>query len=449
MLARLLEFNHALRQAGIPVAISEGIDALEAFEHVDTTAREPFRATLAATLIKDQAQRPAFDTLFDLYFGTGRGPHADEERDASEPPSTREELLEELTEAIRMGDGQALSDIARRAVGRFGRLEGSSSREWFSNYEVLRTLDPNTLLERLQQEVDDMSGTRAFEAQVLRDIFERRMRAFRAAVLADTRRRVAEYRGPEAVASYAVQPLPEDLNFLSATADMAELRKAIRPLARKLATRVAMKRRRSRTGHLDIRRTIRHSLSTGGVPFETAHRHRTPHRPELIILCDVSSSVARFARFALMLTHALSSQFSRVRSFAFVDAIDEVTRFFEHEDFIAAVDRMNAEAGVVSDDGHSDYGSILERFLDAFGKEVGPKTTLLILGDARTNYRARKAGALKALADRAHHTYWLNPEPMSDWDTGDSAASEYAAVVDRMVEVRNLRQLEAFIERTL
>ena len=448
MLARLLEFNQALRDAGIPVAISEGIDALNAIEHVDMTQREPFKAALATTLIKDEAQRPAFDTLFDLYFGTGRGSHADEERDASDAAVTREELLDQLLEAIRAGDGDAMGDIARRAVGRFGRLEGSSAREWFSNYEVLRTLEPGTLLDRLQQEIDD-SGATGFEAQVMRDLFERRMRTFRDAVLADTRRRVAEYRGPEAVASYAVQPLPEDLNFLSATADMAELRKAIRPLARKLATRVAIKRRRSRRGHLDIRRTIRHSLSTGGVPFDTAHRYRAPHRPELFILCDVSSSVARFARFALMLTHALAAQFSRVRSFAFVDAIDEVTRFFEHEDFLAAVDRMNAEAGVVSDDGHSDYGSILERFLDAYGKDVGPKTTLLILGDARTNYRARKVEALKALADRAHHTYWLNPEPIGDWDTGDSAATEYAAVVDQMVEVRNLRQLEAFIERTL
>ena len=448
MLPRLLELSNALRDAGIPVAISESIDAIDALEHLDTLDKEPFRAALAATMIKDQAQRPAFDTLFDLYFGTGRGPAALEERDAAEAAITRDELLEELLGALRTGDAASLRDIARRAVGRFGRLEGSGSREWYSNYEVLRTLDPNVLLDRLTAEVDDLDLS-PFEAQVLRDQFERRMQEFRAAVLADTRRRVAEYRGAAAVASYAVQPLPEDLNFLSATADMAELRRAIRPLARKLATRVALKRRRARRGHLDIHRTIRHSLSTGGVPFETSFKHRAPHRPELFILCDVSSSVARFARFALMLTHALSAQFSRVRSFAFVDAIDEVTRFFEHEDFLAAVDRMNQEANVVWDDGHSDYGSVLERFAESYGRDVGPKTTLLILGDARTNYRARRAEALKTLAEQAHHTYWLNPEPISDWDTGDSAASEYAAVVDQMIEVRNLRQLEEFIERRL
>ena len=448
MLGRLLELTHALRDAGIPVAISESIDALDAVGHIDPTNKEPFRAALAATMIKDQAQRPAFDTLFDLYFGTGRGPAGHEQSDASEAGTTRDGLLDELLAALRAGDDAALRDIARRAVGRFGRLEGTGSREWYSNYEVLRTLDPNVLLERLQAEIDDRELS-PFEVQVLRDEFERRMRAFRAAVLADTRRRVAEYRGPEAVASYAVRPLPEDLNFLSATADMADLRRAIRPLARKLATRIALKRRHARRGQLDIRRTIRHSLSTGGVPFDTSFKHRAPHRPELFILCDVSSSVARFARFALMLTHALSAQFSRVRSFAFVDTIDEVTRFFEHEDFLAAVDRMNQEASVVWDDGHSDYGSVIERFLELYGRDVGPKATLLILGDARTNYRARRVEALKELADRAHHTYWLNPEPMSDWDTGDSAASEYAAVVDQMIEVRNLRQLEDFIERRL
>ncbi|HET7483711.1 MAG TPA: VWA domain-containing protein, partial [Actinomycetota bacterium] len=246
-----------------------------------------------------------------------------------------------------------------------------------------------------------------------------------------------------------VNPVLEELPFLSATADLTEMRKAIRPLARKLAVRVAMKRRRSTRGTLDIRRTIRHAMSTGGVPFVTEFRHRPPHRPELVLLCDVSSSVARFARFSLMLTHSLSAQFSRVRSFAFVDAIDEVTHLFEHEDFVAAVDRMNREALVVRSDGHSDYGSILESFLDHHGDVVTARTTLLILGDARNNYRARRTHALRELAHRARHTYWLNPEPIHDWDTGDSAATEYAAHVHRMVEVRNLRQLEAFIAKEL
>ena len=446
MLDRLLELTGALRGAGIPVAVSEEIDALNAIKHVELADKEDVRAALATTMIKSEAHRDAFDTLFDLYFGTGRGPEAFQERDAEARPTDAADLADELFAALMAGDMEALGDIARRAVAQFGRLQNSPSGDWYSNYQVMRALDLNALLERFESEIPEGSE---LDRRLQRDEFEARVAEFRRLSLAETRRRVAEQRGPQAVARYAVSPVLEDLPFLSATADMTELKRAVRPLARKLATRVAMKRRRSTRGTLDIRRTVRHSMSTGGVPFNTEFRHRVPHRPELFVLCDVSSSVARFARFSLMLTHALAAQFSRVRSFAFVDSIDEVTRFFDHEDFVAAVDRMNAEAEVVRHDGHSDYGSVLEDFWEAYGKDIGPKTTLLILGDARNNYRARRSHALKALSQKARHTYWLNPEPVGDWDTGDSAASEYAAHVDRMVEVRTLRQLEEFIAREL
>lgn len=446
MLERVLEFGDALRAAGIPVAVSESIDALRTLDHIGLEERTVVREAFASTMVKSGAQRATFDTLFDLYFGTGRGPAALAYQDAGDPPADRERLIEEIRDMIGGANPGAMAGATRRAVANLGRL-GSDSREWYSSYEVLRSVDLTGLLTRLEAELpDDLTP---LERQLQLDELHRRAQEFRAAVLKETRRRVAEHRGAEAVASYAVSPLPENLNFLSATADMAELRRAVRPLARKLATRVAMKRRRATRGHIDLRRTLRHSLSTGGVPMDPVLRHRAPHRPELFVLCDVSGSVSRFARFALMLTHALSAQFSRVRSFAFVDAIDEVTRFFEHEDFVAAVERMNEEAKVVSDDGHSDYGTVIERFLDEYGSDVGPKATLLILGDARTNYRSRKTWALKELAARARHVYWLNPEPIYDWDTGDSAASEYAAVVDDMVEVRNLRQLEDFIAMRL
>ena len=438
MLDRVLEFTAALRNASMPVAISDTTDALASIGHIDLANKNAMRATFAATLVKSEAHRETFDLLFDLYFGTGRGPTALVE---DEPPSSADELRAELHGVIARGDDAALQGLARRSVGALGRLQGSS-RDWYSNYEVMRALDLPDLLRRMEAQVGD---TDDLERRLKLDEIKRRVDEFRALVLAETRRRVAEHRGAEAVASYAVKPLPEDMNFLSVTTDIEELRRAIRPLARKLATRVAMKRRRATRGYLDVRRTVRHSLSAGGVPIEPILRHRAPHRPELMVLCDVSSSVSRFARFALLLTHALASQFTRVRSFAFIDTIDEVTRFFDLDDFVAGIEAMNEQARVVEDDGHSDYGSVLRRFLNTYGDDVGPRTTLLILGDARTNYRARQVDALRELSHRAHHSYWLNPEPVWDWDTGDSAASEYAAFVDEMVEVRNLRQLEGFI----
>lgn len=449
MLPRLLEFERAMRAAGVPVSVSENIDALNALEHISFDNKTAVRSALAATMVKSQSHRPIFDTLFELYLGTGRGPAAFEERDAGDPEATGDELMDELTEALMAGDDGAIDELARRAVAALGRVRSSPTGDWFSQYQVLQAMQLNLVLGRAMRRGDPAGGS-PLEERLRREEFEARLERFRAAVLRDTRRRVAESRGAEAVARYAVRPRPEDLDFLSASSEeIKELRRAIRPLARRLASRVAMKRRRANRGGLDMRRTVRRSLSTGGVPFDTAFRHRAPHRPELFVLCDISGSVSRFARFALMLVHALSAQFSRVRSFAFIDTIDEVTRLFEHEDFVTAVERMNTEADVTWLDGHSDYGTSLEKFLKNYGKDLGPKSTVLILGDARNNYRARKDWALEEIARRARRVYWLNPEPVSDWDTGDSAAVEYAVHVDKMVEIRNLRQLEDFIAHEL
>lgn len=448
MIQRLVAFSEALREAGVPVGLSETTDAATALRHIDIADTRSVRAALAGSLIKSVGHRSAFDTLFELFFMAG--PPGTESPDEADPASAPEPnvMTQAVMEALIAGDAAAAGGLARAAVGAFGRLERSRSKDWYSNYEVVRALGLNTMMARLEARLDDQ-GVTGFERRLVSDEFERKLRLFREEILMETRRRVARVRGPEAVASYAVGPLPEDLNFLSATADMSDLKRALRPLARKLATRISMKRKRAARGQVDIRRTIRHSLSAGGVPIETFDRKRIPHRPELFVLCDVSSSVARFSRFSLMLTHALAAQFSKVRSFAFVDQIDEVTGYFSNEDFAGAIHEMSVGAKVVGGDGRSDYGGALRQFLDRYGQEVGPKTTVLVLGDARTNYRDPHAGALRAVAERSHHTYWLNPEPIQDWDTGDSVASRYAVNVDRMVEVRNLRQLETFIARTL
>lgn len=447
MLDRLLEFTGALREAGLPVSVGEGIDALSAMSFVSLADKEVVRAALAATMVKSDAHQQAFDLLFELYLGSGRGDAAVGSNDDVTGERSPEELAQAVGDAISGGDGQRIDELAREAVARLGRVE-SPSGQWWSNYEVTRALDLNALLARLLREASD-DNLEGWQQQVAAMQIRSGMDRFRSAVLAETRRRVAEHRGAAAVASYAVGPLPEDLSFLSATTDVDEVRRAVRPLARKLAARIALKRKRSTRGTLDMRRTIRHSLSTGGVFIDTPLRRKVPHRPEIVILCDVSGSVARFSRFALLLTHALNAQFTRVRSFAFIDAIDEVTRHFDNEDFAEAIRAMGESALIVRDDGHSDYGAIFEMFLDEHGSDIGPKTTLLILGDARNNYRARGTDALKELASRARHAYWLNPEPRGDWDTGDSVASDYAEHVDRMVEVRNLRQLESFIATEL
>ena len=229
---------------------------------------------------------------------------------------------------------------------------------------------------------------------------------------------------------------------------MAARRRALQPRDRRLAVRLSRQRRHRHRGPLDFRSTVRHSLSYGGVPAEPRFRHRHPSKPQLVVVADVSGSVAAFARFTLQFVHAVSGQFSRVRSFVFVDGIDEVTHLFEGADDLAeAVQRVNTEADVIWAEGHSDYGHALTVFAERWGAELSPRTSVVVLGDARNNYHAARAGALAEVAHRARHLWWLNPEPRSYWDTGDSIVSEYAVHCDGVYECRNLRQLEGFVAR--
>ena len=256
-------------------------------------------------------------------------------------------------------------------------------------------------------------------------------------------------RGDEAMAKTLRKPLPEDVESMHASRDeMQSLRKALQPLTRKLAARLARKRRHGRKGPLDFRNTVRHSLSYGGVPAEPKFKYPRPAKPELMVVADISGSVAAFARFTLMLVYAISGQFSKVRSFVFIDGIDEVTEYFKAtEDIQEAIHRVNTEADVVWVDGHSDYGHAFEVFWERYGKDISPKTTVLLLGDARNNYHASQSWVIKEIRQKARHVYWLNPEPKSYWNTGDSIVGDYGVHTDGVYECRNLRQLEGFVEK--
>src|SRR5947199_1974593 len=159
-----------------------------------------------------------------------------------------------------------------------------------------------------------------------------------------------------------------------------------------MASRLARRRRLGGHGRLDFRRTLRRSLSTGGVPADPRFRRPHPHKPEIVVLADVSGSVATFARFTLQLVHALAGELSSVRTFVFIDGIDEVTRLLVgHDDLAAALSRVNEEADVIAAEGHSDYGRALASFWSRWGHEIGPRTSVVVLGDARNNYHAANA----------------------------------------------------------
>jgi len=449
-LERVLGLVRALRRAGVPVTQSETIDAIRTLPHIELIERWQLREALASVTVTSRTHRRAFEDLFELYFPARPTPPAEPDADPDLPdPYEPDEYLQELIEQLMDGDEGRIRSMARLAVERFGRVEGRDRGAAYFQYKVFRAVDLQQLLrDMLERTVEDEGELTALQERLYRDEFEARLRSFQQEVEAEVRRRAAEQRGIEAVAERMVRPPVEDLDLFHLSAeDQAQMRAQIRPLARKLATRLAVKRRLGRDGRLDVRRTVRRSMSTGGVPFDPAFRPRRPHRPELFVVCDVSGSVASFARFTLMFVHSLQEQFSKVRSFAFIDTLDEVTSLFEAGDAAEAIGRMMSEAELVWLDGHSDYGHSLERFHAEHAADVTPRSTVLLLGDARNNYRQAAAWVLEDLQKRARRVYWLNPEPVRFWDTGDSIASSYARYVDQMVEVRNLRQLTAFVER--
>ena len=230
--------------------------------------------------------------------------------------------------------------------------------------------------------------------------------------------------------------------------ELERVEAAVAPLARKLATRLAHRRRRGRHGRLDLRRTIRRSLAHGGALVDPQFRRPRLSKPELVLLCDVSGSMATFARFTMQLTYAIGHQFSRVRTFAFIDAIDEVTELFGvGTDFADSMTRLTTEARVVGHDGHSDYGSVFRVFADRFGNVVTPQTTVLITGDARNNFRDDAATVFAELAERARSVFWLNPEARRFCVTVYSVMRNYAPWCDAVHEVRTLRHLERFVEQ--
>lgn len=441
---RLTGFVGALRAHGLRVGTGETVDAARAVAALGLADRELLREGLAATLLHSAGQRQVFDPVFDLYFPRGVGAPRGE-------PAGREDLRERLAAALTANDQAMLGRLAAEAVDGFGGYGSSPGSDGWSSYQTLDRLRPQTLLARVRASVRAQGGQTGFTDRLLDDEIRQRIEAFRRQVATEARRRVAERRGTDEIARRAVAPTADRVDFLFAgRAQLAELRRAVQPLARKLATRLAARRRRASRGTIDLRRTLRGSLSTGGVPMRPVLRRRRPVRPELVLLCDVSGSVSGFSDFTMLLVQALHDQFSKVRVFAFVNRLDEVTRLLVHgrADPEGLGARIQNEATLTGWHGSSDYGVALGEFTERYGDAVGPRTTVFVLGDARTNMSDPNLPAVRHLAERARRVYWLNPEQRSQWGTGDSAALAYAGLVE-MHECRNVRQLSALIARLL
>ena len=352
---------------------------------------------------------------------------------AAGPPSA-------LLRAITEGDDEALLLLAIDAVDAYGGMEGMAGGERYFLYRVMRALDLSNVLVAIMRQLR-AEGVDGLELTMRRDQARQRLEQYRRLLAAEIRRRLSADDGRPGTGLVAPRRI-EDLDVLGATTtELRQLRAAVRPLARKLASRLGQQRRRHRRGRLDVRRTLRRSLDAGGTPLDPAFRHRRTSKPRLVVLCDLSGSVAEFAHFTLALLQALRSELTDLRAFAFVDGVAEVTAVMQRAEVALDPRLLVTLPGVVARDGHSDYDGALAAFVERHADALGPGTTLLVAGDGRTNYRPSGAARLGEIKRRCRRVYWFNPEPADEWDEGDSALAEYRPWCDGVFEVRSLAQL--------
>jgi uncharacterized protein len=437
----VIGFAGALRRLGVPISIGEALDAAEALSQIDLLDRELVRTSLCATLVKREDQLPLFADVFATWF-RARQHEVEGDFDAAGtayPADGGSDPLAGLLDALRAGNLVALRAAAAAAVGQFGGLDAerlSSDRHHL--VRVLRSLDLTRLLQRAMAEdgravadADDLAMLREHTAE-----FRRMLADEIRALLAD---RAPQLRSPPATDI-------GEVDFLQASPlQLRAMQDAIRPLARRLATRLARRRQLQHRGRIDVRRTARRALASGGVPIDPVFRRPRVHHPDLFVLCDLSGSVAEFAKFTITFLHALYRELPRTRLFVFVDGVDEVTKLIDQLPATLEVRHLLTATEAVGPDGHSDYGAALQRFWARYGDDLSGAATVIVAGDGRTNYRDAGISVLRLMHERVHRLYWLNPEPRGDWGRADSGIDAYRQYCDGLFEVRNLRQLGEFV----
>lgn len=439
---QLLSFGEELRTEGVAVGTSELLDAVAALEHVNWGDPEQFRDALAATLSKSQEDRRVFELVFDRFFFRATEMSAIEEGVQEEGGISAQDadridhdlLRRAIAEAISSGDEAAMRDLARLAVAAFGSAGAGSGVLGVDVQRLRRSLQMRSDPQPQYEEDDPRHGglPRAKIAEfdrLLREELERR------------RIEQTEQLPPTRPLSDLDRALPS-----GPIQDLAAVHRVVAQLKRRLKTQGHESRGHTRREHVDMRRTARASLEFGGVPVILKQRPVRPRRPEIYVLCDVSTSVTSASVFFLSVLHALHDSFRKMRSFVFIERVAEVTEIFERErDFEGVSSRIAGDAGVADVSGYTDYGRVWAEFDQMTADDLHPRATLIVLGDARTNGRDPQVDAFAAITRRAGRTFWLNPEPRLYWNYGDSVIDVYEQHC-RAFECWTTSQLEDFVK---
>ncbi|HXS43316.1 MAG TPA: VWA domain-containing protein [Solirubrobacteraceae bacterium] len=437
----MLELGEELRREGVAVGTSELLDAFAVLDEVRWTHPEDFREALAATLAKSQEDRRVFDLVFDRFFfratelaAARAGVEEGGGIDATGAELDLEELRQQIARALQEAHEGAMRDLARLAIAALGRQGEGSGVIGVDVQRIRRALGLRAEPQPDLPEEDPRASGLPREA----------IRRFEALLRAELERRQIERTGSLPPA----RPLSELDRALPSgpLQDLAAVHRVVAQLKRRLKTQGHELRGRKRHAHVDVRKTMRASLEPGGVPVVLKFRPVRPRRPEIYVLCDVSTSVTSASVFFLSVLHALHDSFRKMRSFVFIERISEVTDVFERRrDFKAVSEAIARDAGVADISGYTDYGRVWNEFAQLVEDDLHPRATVIVLGDARTNGRDPRADVFGQIAARAGRTFWLNPEPRLYWNYGDSVIAAYERFCEAF-ECWTTGQLEDFVK---
>jgi uncharacterized protein with von Willebrand factor type A (vWA) domain len=443
MKENLHRFFRAARGAGVRVSPAESIDAMRAVAKLGLSDRGVLRDAFLLTLAKSEEEKKALGDCFDLFFAQPELTQLSPANDQSQAPQPQQELTaesggggqsaENLGPLARMLLAQDYAEIASAIASASGAVSLSDIR-YFTQRGLFssRMLDAMGI-QRLRDDLDDLTATNPALAE--------RLQAATDALRENVRDVVSQ-----ALLLYGREEAENLRNEILRNAPLArieprqieQMRALIRQIARRLRERYSKPRKRQRRGHLDVRRTLRRNAAWGGVPFLTAWKRRRRDRPKIVALCDVSGSVARVSDFFLLLVHSLHEVVSDVRSFAFSGHLIEVSDILEAKTPEEAMREIMSKVGY----GSSDYGSSFADFERQWMECVTPQTTVIVLGDARSNNLDPGADILRRISERSKRLVWLNPEGRMSWGWGDSEMPRYQTFCNVVRPCATAQQLE-------
>ncbi|MCP3982903.1 MAG: VWA domain-containing protein [bacterium] len=470
MQQKIVDFTNLLRKSGIRVSVAESIDAFTALDELSLGDREVFKDALRTTMVKRSEDIATFNQMFDLYwsaFYDGLRNSFDQASDEMEGDFDLEQMMQalqqgmqgmqgdqeldlsELAKALLTQDLDKLEQLIREAAEGAGveRIENMLQLGFFTRrtMEQMDAEGAGDQLRSLAQQLRE-AGMGEAEADALLELIDKFLEALRKSVRNYTERQLQQ-QNFDYMEKFRRESLLEK-SFYNLTEDeIKKMREVVVRLAQRIKNVLSVRKRRLKKGKLDLHTMLRRNMAHGGVPFDLIFKQRRKERPKLVILCDVSSSVANVSRFMLQFVYSLQECFTKIRAFVFVSELGEVTPIFKDKDINDAIEKALDGGDVINVYTRSNFGFAFHHFWQNFLSSIDNKTTVLILGDARNNYNDPRAWCLRDIHNKAKDMVWLNPESPSAWGFGDSVMDKYLPHTDVAEECRNLKQLSRVVDR--